>query len=38
METPIEDTMDETAEAKVAKLRGKCYNFSSMASCAEKKQ
>jgi hypothetical protein len=38
MEKPIEGTTDETVEAKVAKLRGKCHNFSSMASCAEKKQ
>jgi hypothetical protein len=37
METPIEDTMGETVEAKEAKLRGKYYNFSLMASCDEKK-
>jgi hypothetical protein len=38
METPIEGTMGETAEAKGAKLRGKYWNFSLMASCDEKKQ
>jgi hypothetical protein len=37
MEAPIGDTMGETAEAKGAKLRGKYYNFSLMASCDEKK-
>jgi hypothetical protein len=37
MEAPIEGTMDETAEAKGAKLREKYYNFSLMTSCDEKK-
>jgi hypothetical protein len=38
MEEPTEGTMDETVEAKGAKLRRKYCNFSLVASCDEKKQ